>query len=158
MARSRAGLPFVPYPTHTSMRLTVLSVALLAAPAFAQSTPDSVPTEPDVVETDSVTVDPEIIGTWTLEEVAEAGHLGELGVEVEDMRCAFGAEGTARIEMEMVQDLDPISRARTFSFETEDGQIVVPDDDAVTYRVLDDGKLEMTTSGGLVVRLVRSRS
>ncbi|WP_412068418.1 hypothetical protein [Rubrivirga sp. IMCC43871] len=137
------------------MRSLVVALALLSAPAIAQASPESGPVEAAVVADD---VDPALVGAWSLDEVVEGGRLAVLGVAVEDMTCAFGAEGTARIEMEMVQDLDPIVRERTFTFQTENGQIVVPDDDAVAYRMLDDGRLEMTTTGGLVVRFVRSRS
>jgi hypothetical protein len=133
---------------------TLLLAAVLAVPAAAQSDPE--PTAPPVTEAQSV--DAALVGEWTLEEVVETGRLGEMDVEVEDMTCAFRAEGTARVEMEMVQDLDPLSHERTFSFDTEDGQILVEGDDPVGYRFLTDGRLEMTTTDGLVVRMVRARS
>ena len=94
----------------------------------------------------------------TLEEVAEAGRLGDLGVAVEAMTCAFSAEGTATVEMEMVQDLDPMTMERTFPYDTEDGRIMVEGDEPVRYQILEDGRLEMVTGDGLVVRLVRTRS
>ncbi len=89
--------------------------------------------------------------------MAEGGQLGELGVDVEAMVCSFGAEGTASVQMEMVQDLEPLSMERTFDYDTEDGRIVVDGDDPVAYEILEDGRLQMTTSDGMVVRLTRSR-
>lgn len=142
------------------MRLLALAAVVLAAPAVAQSDPE--PAEPiaspilDVTVTSEV--DAALVGAWTLEEVAQEGRLGELGVEVEDMRCAFDAQGTATVAMEMVQDLDPLSMERTFEYETEDGLIVVEGDDPVQYQILEDGRLQMTTANGLVVRMVRTRS
>ena len=143
------------------MRTLVLAAAALALPVAAQSDPE--PTPPlTAADTAAVAVaedvDAAIVGEWELEEVVEAGHLGEMDVEVEGMTCAFRAEGTARVEMEMVQDLDPLSHERTFAFDTEDGQILVEGDDPVAYRLLSDGRLEMRTTDGLVVRLVRARS
>ena len=138
------------------MRTLVLAAAVLAVPAVAQSDPEAAPPPPATVAPDEV--DAALVGEWELEEVAEAGRLGDLGVEVEEMNCEFRAEGTARVEMEMVQDLDPLSHERTFSFETEGGQIMVEGDDPVAYRFLDDGRLEMTTTDGLVIRMVRARS
>lgn len=138
------------------MRTLVLAAAVLAVPAAAQSDLEPGPPAPVAIVSDEV--DAALVGEWQLAEVAEAGRLGDLGVEVEEMICEFGAEGTARVEMEMVQDLDPLSHERTFSFETEGGQIMVEGDDPVAYRFLDDGRLEMTTTDGLVVRMVRARS
>lgn len=145
------------------MRALALAAVVLATPAFAQADaetdgPAEVATSPvlDVLVTSEV--DAALIGAWTLEEVAEEGHLGEMGVEVEAMHCAFGPEGTATVEMAMVQDLDPLRMERTFTYDTEEGQIVVEGDDPVEYEILADGRLEMTTAQGLVVRLVRTRS
>ena len=144
------------------MRPLALAALTLAAPAFAQSTPEvphPVATPLAVADSAAVgpdAVDPELVGMWALDEVAAEGRLGDLGVAVEGMTCDFDADGTARVEMDMVQDLDPIQQSRAFTFDTEDGKIVVPDDDDVTYRMLDDGRLELVTAGGLVVRLVRA--
>lgn len=143
------------------MRTLVLAAAVLALPAAAQSDPEPA-APPAPADTAAVAaaddVDAGLVGEWELEEVVEAGRLGEMDVEVEGMTCAFRAEGTARVEMEMVQDLDPLSHERTFAFDTEDGQILVEGDDPVAYRLLADGRLEMRTTDGLVVRLVRTRS
>ncbi len=152
------------------MRPLALVAALLAVPALAQSDSEPAPlpeptdlpvtdvaTEPAVDVALEAEVDTALVGAWTLEEVAEAGRLGELGVKVEEMTCAFDAAGTAHVEMEMVQDLEPLSHERTFTFDTEDGQILVEDDDPVRYQILDDGRLQITTADGLVVRLTRAR-
>ena len=145
------------------MRVLALAVALLATPAFAQADH-----EVDALETLMVTpvldevvapdVDADLIGAWTLEEVAEAGVLGDMGVDVEEMRCAFTPQGTATVEMGMVQDQDPLRMQRTFDYDTQNGLIVVEDDEPVAYEILADGRLQMTTPQGLVVRLVRTRS
>ena len=135
------------------MRLFALTaVAVLAGPVFAQSDAEPAPLP------EPVALDADLVGEWTLEEVAEAGRLGDLGVAVEAMTCAFSAEGTATVEMEMVQDLDPMSMERTFPYDTEDGRIMVEGDEPVRYQILEDGRLEMATVDGLVVRLVRTRS
>ncbi|WP_420455077.1 hypothetical protein [Rubrivirga sp.] len=150
------------------MRPLALAAALLTVPALAQSDPAPLPepTAPPVTDVaaepaaeveSKAGVDSVLIGAWTLAEVAEGGRLGELGVEVENMTCAFDAAGTAHVQMEMVQDLEPLSHERTFAFETEDGQILVEDDDPVRYQILDDGRLQITTADGLVVRMVRTR-
>lgn len=138
------------------MRTLALAAALLAVPVAAQSTAEvpAAPVAPATVEAPGV--DPALIGAWQLDEVVTAGRLGEMDVTVEGMACDFEADGTARVEMAMVQDRDPIRKARQFAFDTEAGQIVVPDDEDVTYRVLDDGRLELETTTGLVVRLVRT--
>ena len=146
------------------MRLFALTaVAVLAGPVFAQSDAEPAPlpefVAPPVTDvTVPDTLDADLVGEWTLEEVAEAGRLGDLGVAVEAMTCAFSAEGTATVEMEMVQDLDPMSMERTFPYDTEDGRIMVEGDEPVRYQILEDGRLEMATVDGLVVRLVRTRS
>lgn len=142
------------------MRTLVLTAAVLAVPAVAQSDPEPAPppTTPPATVAEAEDVDAALVGEWKLEEVVEAGRLGEMDVAVEEMTCMFRAEGTARVEMEMVQDLDPLSHERTFSFDTEEGKIMVEGDDPVGYRFLSDGRLEMTTTDGLVVRLVRARS
>ena len=140
------------------MRPLALAVAVLALPALAQSDPEPGLPAPPEAPAETAEVDSALVGAWQLDEVTEGGQLQEMGVEVEGMTCAFGAGGTARVEMEMVQDLDPLSHERTFEFETENGEILIEDDDPVRYRFLADGRLEMTTAGGLVVRLVRSRS
>ena len=163
LARSLHGSPLFPHTVSLSMRLLALAAVVLAVPAVAQSdVAPAPPTEPvaspvlDVAVTSEV--DAALVGAWTLEEVAEVGRLGDLGVEVEDMTCAFSAEGTATVEMEMVQDLDPLTRERTFEYDTEGGLIVVEGDDPVQYQILEDGRLQMTTTDGLVVRMVRKRS
>jgi len=141
------------------MRPLALAVALLAVPALAQSTPDAPEALPQPAAAPDLAVadiDPALIGAWQLAEVVDAGRLGELDVAVEAMTCAFAADGMARVSMEIVQDLDPIASARAFAFDTEGGRIVVPDDEDVTYRLLDDGRLELETEGGLIVRLVRT--
>lgn len=138
------------------MRPLALAAALLAVPAFAQSTAETPVMPPVAAASEVPDVDPVLIGEWQLDEVVEAGQLGELDVTVEGMTCDFDADGSAEVEMEMVQDLDPIRQARAFSFDTEGGRIVVPDDEDVTYRVLGDGRLELATEGGLVVRLIRA--
>ncbi len=143
------------------MRTLVLAAAVLALPAAAQSDPEPA-APPAPTDTAAVAaaddVDAGLVGEWELEEVVEAGRLGEMDVEVAGRTSAFRAEGTARGEMEMVQDLAPLSHERTFAFDTEDGQILVEGDDPVAYRLLADGRLEMRTTDGLVVRLVRTRS
>lgn len=138
------------------MRPLALAVLALAVPAAAQTTTPALPAAPALTADSTVAVDPQIVGEWELDEVAEGGQLGELGVEIEDMSCDFDAAGVGRVEMEMVQDLDPIQTERTFEFETDGGLIVVPDDDDVAYRLLSDGRLEMTTAGGTVLRFVRA--
>lgn len=137
------------------MRTLALAALVLAVPAAAQTTAPA-PSPVGPAEAGAPDVDPQLVGAWALDEVAEGGELGQLGVEIEEMTCDFDADGTGRVEMEMVQDRDPITSERTFEFVTDDGRIVVPNDDDVTYRVLTDGRLEMTTAGGTVLRFVRA--
>ncbi len=133
------------------MRTFLLALAALAAPAFAQSTPETVPVAAQVAEN----VDPLVVGEWTLDEVSEAGYLGRMGAQIRAMRCAFAPDGTASVSMTLLQDQDRIEHSKSFAFETEAGQILPEDDAPVTYRVLADGRLQLSDETGLVVLLVR---
>ena len=122
------------------MRALVFALALVAAPALAQSTPDA------------AAVDPALVGTWTLEDVEDAGSLGAMGAEIEAMTCRFEADGRGHVEMTLVQDQDVIQRSREFTFDTEGGQIVTDDDDQpAAYRILDDGRMELRHPMGLTL-------
>lgn len=130
----------------------------LAAPAWAQSSQEAPPPAQQAVDSaDRVaTVDSALVGTWTLDEVTAAGTLDALGVRVEAMTCQFAADGHAEMVMKAVQDGEAIVRDRSFAFETADGQIIQQDgDSAVTYRILDDGSLELIDAE-MVVRFVRA--
>ena len=129
----------------------VLVALLLAAPALAQSTPDEPPAPPLA---QAQAVDPGLVGTWALDETVGLGFLGRMGVEVEAMRCAFRADGTADVTMTVEQDQETMETAKTFAFSTQDGAIVTDaDDQPVRYQILEDGRLELRDPMGLVVRL-----
>lgn len=135
--------------------MRALALALLvAAPALAQSTAES---EPLVAEPDIATVDPMLVGTWTLDDVDNAGTLDEMGADIEGMVCTFGSDGSADVAMTIVQDLDTIVRQRTFGYETTDGRIVSDEDDQpMAYRFLEDGRLEIRHPLGLTIHLSRA--
>ena len=136
------------------MRLLVFAAALVAVPAAAQSA--SEPTAPVADSVEVALVDPLVVGSWTLDEVEEGGFLGLMGAEIEAMTCDFAADGTARVAMTIVQDQETRETERTFDFETAGGEIVSEGDDPVGYSVRDDGRLELSTGGGLALVLVRA--
>lgn len=135
----------------------LLLFAVLATPAFAQSTPDAPAPEvvADTAAADTAAVDGALVGEWTLDEVVAPGPMGDYGVEIQTLTCRFSADGQAQVSMAAVQDGDTMSRVRKFAFTTEDGQMVEDNGDRVAYRLLDDGALQMT-DGQMVIRLVRA--
>ena len=131
----------------------LLVVLVLAAPALAQSSAEA---PPPVEQPAEARVDSALVGAWTLDEVSEPGLMAAYGVRVQAMTCQFTADGRAEIVMTAMQDGEAIVRDRAFDFETAGGQIVSEEDgDAVGYRILDDGALELTDDG-MVVRFVRA--
>ena len=102
------------------MRLLVLALAALATPALAQSsvgapTVQAAPVAP--------TVDPVLVGEWTLSAVVTGGTLDAYGVDVQAMTCVFTADGQARVSMRAVQDQEPMARQRAFAFQAADGTL-----------------------------------
>ena len=154
--------PFTPCPSSLPpMRTLALALVALATPAFAQAGPV---VGPDTVQAADPAVDPALVGEWTLARVVEPGALGDYGVEIQAMTCLFSADGHARVSMAAVQDGDTMSRQREFEFETEaamDGPADVLEiveasgDRRVAYRLTDDGLLELTDDG-MVILLVRA--
>lgn len=138
-----------------------LLAVLLAAPVMAQSsteTPVAVPpVETEVVDPapQPVTVDPALIGEWTLDEMTSPGVLASFGVDVQSMTAVFSADGQAKISMTAVQDGETMFRDRTFTFRTEDGDILEEGDEPVSYQIWDDGALQLT-DGEMVIRFVRA--
>ena len=131
--------------------LALAALAALATPALAQTGPVA----PNTVEAANG-VDPALVGEWRLVEVVAPGVLGDYGVEIQAITCRFSADGRAHMSMAAVQDGDTMSRQREFDFETEGQEIVEDGGDRVTYRVTDDGRLELTDDE-MVVRLARSQ-
>ena len=129
------------------MRALLVALAL-SAPALAQSTSDEPAAPPAVAE--AASGDGAVVGTWALDETDALGYLGELGVEIEAMTCAFRADGTADVAMTVTQDQETSASARTFTFATVDGRIVA-DNDVMRYEVLEDGRLRMSDARGLVL-------
>lgn len=131
---------------------------VLALPVAAQSSPEAATAATDTtalaVEAPAQ-VDSALVGAWTLDEVVEAGVLAEFGVEVQAMTCVFSADGQAEISMTAVQDGETLFRDRSFAFSTDDGTIVEDDGDAVPYRLLEDGSMELA-DGEMVIRFVRA--
>jgi len=139
------------------MRTLIASTLLiaLAVPASAQSTSEVAADTLAEASAAPSAVDPAVVGEWTLNEVADTGFLGRMGAQIRAMHCDFSAEGEATVTMTLFQDEDRIERSRSFEYETEDGQIVSTDDRPVGYRVLSDGRLELSDATGLVILLVR---
>ncbi len=135
----------------TSAACSALLALILATPALAQS---SVEEAPPVEVEQQAAVDSLLVGEWELDELTAPGMLAAYGFDVQAMTCVFSAEGEAVISMAAVQDGDSISRARTFTFRTEGGEILEDGDTPVAYRILDDGSLEITDDG-MVIRFVR---
>ena len=131
----------------------LLLALALATPAAAQATPDTLAAEVARAQPEA-SVDPALVGEWTLDEMTAPGVLAAYGVDVEEMTCTFSADGQAQVAMTAVQDGDPISRTRSFSFRTEDGEIIEDGDDPILYRILEDGSLELTDDE-MVIRFAR---
>ncbi|MEM1116076.1 MAG: hypothetical protein AAF845_11980 [Bacteroidota bacterium] len=121
------------------------ALLLVAAPAFAQANED--------IERGAV--DAALVGEWELMEVEALGEMAAFGAEVDDMTCAFGADGEAEVQISILQDLDTHARTQTFAFVTEAGQIVPDGAPAVEYAVYGGDLLELRDANGLVVRLRR---
>ena len=139
------------------MRALVLALAVAALPAAAQSTPAAPEAAPPAADSVEVALfDPLLVGEWTLDEVAEGGFLARMNAEVEAMTCDFDADGTATVAMTVLQDQETTETSSAFDYETEAGQILSDTDDPVRYRILEDGRLELSDSLGLVLRLVRA--
>lgn len=130
----------------------VLLALILSTPALAQSSTEEAPPV-EAVETQP-DVDPALVGAWELDELTAPGVLAAYGVDVQTMTCLFTSAGEAEIAMLAIQDGDPISRTRSFSFRTEGGEILEEGDTPVSYRILEDGSLEITDDE-MVIRFVR---
>lgn len=130
--------------------LAVLAALVVAAPALAQANADAAPP----VER-AASVDPALVGEWTLIKVQEAGEIGRFGGEIEAMSCEFDADGSAEVELTVLQDRDLHTHDQTFEFDTEDGTIVRSGAPPVQYQVLGKDLLVLRDSAGLVVQLVR---
>ena len=133
---------------------TVAALALLvvALPAAAQANGDAAP---EVEAASAQTVDPALVGEWTLLKVEENGDIGRFGGEVERMTCEFEADGSAEVHLAVMQDLDLQEHERTFRFATENGTIVRDGAAPVQYEVLGGDLLVLRDPTGLVVQLVR---
>lgn len=152
-ARRRFPFPLTPDPMRFLLAL------LLAAPVMAQSSTETPapPVEAVEPETEAVTIDPALVGAWTLDQVTAPGVLASFGVDVQSMTATFSADGQAKIAMTAVQDGETLFRDRTFAFSTDDGKILEDGDDPVVYMILEDGALELIDNE-MVIRFVRATS
>ncbi len=131
------------------MRLLALVLVALATPALAQSSARA----PAVQA--APTVDPALVGEWTLSEVVDPGSLDDYGVDVQAVTCVFTADGQAEVSMTAEQDGDPMSRRRAFGFEAAGGTLTEEGGDVVYYRVLAADELELVADG-MVIHLLRA--
>lgn len=128
--------------------VVAFAVLLLAAPAFAQGAS----TPPAVQVAD---VDPALVGDWSLMKVEALGEIGRYGAEIQDMECAFNADGTAEVRLAVEQDEDVTNRTRAFRFTTDDGQIESEGTPGMAYNVFGGDLLVLRSQDGLVVHLRR---
>lgn len=135
--------------------MRLLLALLLATPVLAQTSAPAATPVAGLTQTEAVTIDSTLIGSWTLDEVTDPGVLGRFGVDVQSMTATFSEDGQAEIAMTAVQDGETLFRNRTFSFSTEDGQILEEGGDPVVYMFLEDGALELI-DGQMVIRFVRA--
>lgn len=125
------------------LRAVAVAAALLTAtPAFAQATA-------------SADVDPALVGDWTLLTVVESGDLGRFGAEIEEMTCAFAADGSARVRLTVEQDDDRTASSRAFQFTTDDGQIEGDEIATMRYEIWGGDLLVLRSADGLEVHLRR---
>ncbi len=129
--------------------LAAVALVLAAVPASAQVTASG----PPAVE--AADVDPALLGDWTLMKVEALGEMGRYGAEIQDMECAFEADGTAEVRLSIEQDEDRTNRTRAFQFSTDDGRITSEGMPGMAYQVLGGDLLVLRSADGLVVHLRR---
>ncbi len=130
------------------------AACLLVVPAKAQA-PRQAPGVP-AARIAGAAIDPALVGEWELANVERLGTIEDFGAAVDEMSCEFGADGSAHVMLEIEQDQDTMTRDRTFRFVTLDGRIVADQGPAVSYEVIAENEIRLTTTDGLVVHLRRS--
>ena len=101
-------------------------------------------------------IDPALVGTWELADVERLGTIEDFGAAVDEMACAFGADGEAHVTLAIEQDRDTMERERVFRFVTAENRIVADRGPAVGYEVLGPNDIRLVTADGLAVHLRRS--
>jgi len=104
----------------------------------------------------STSIDQALIGQWELANVERLGAIEDFGAAVDEMACAFGADGQAVVTLAVEQDQDTMNSNRSFRFVTAGGRIVPDQGPAVAYEVLGEDDIRLTTVDGLVVVMHRA--
>ena len=131
------------------------AACMLVVPAKAQTTGQQSPGVP-VSSPFSASIDQALVGHWELADVERLGAIEDFGAAVDEMACDFGADGRAHVLLEVEQDQDTMARERTFQFVTAEGRIVADQGPAVSYEIIGQDDIRLTTADGLVVTLHRT--
>lgn len=101
-------------------------------------------------------VDEAVVGTWELAEVEYGGLMAELGAEIDALVLRIEADGAALVELEVVQDLETMTREDSFNCTAQNGTIQPDDRPAISYEVLNADEIRLTDPEGVVVRMKRA--
>ena len=144
----------IKHPVYSMLRfLPVTALLLFAFPCLAQGTGVA----PKVVIPNMGSpVDQALVGTWELAEVEDGGLMAQLGAEIDALVLRIEADGEALIELEVVQDLETMTKEDTFNCTAQNGQIQPDDRAAISYEVLGEDELRLMDPEGVVVRMRRA--
>ena len=149
-------IPALPteHPVHPMLRfLPVATLLLFAFPALAQGTG----TASEIVIPDvGSSVDQAVVGTWELAEVEDSGLMDELGAVIDALMLRIEADGETLIELEVVQDLETMTKEDRFHCTAQNGQIQPDDRAAISYELLSADEIRLTDPQGVVVRMKRT--
>jgi len=133
--------------------LPAAALLLFAFPAVAQGTGAT----PKMVIPDmGSSVDQALVGTWELAEVEDGGMMAQLGAEIDALVLRIEADGAALVEMDVIQDLETMTREDTFNCTAQNGEIQPDDRAAISYEVLGEDEIRLTDPEGVIVRMKRT--
>lgn len=144
------------HPVYPMLRfLPAVALLLFAFPTLAQGTG----TAPQIViPAIESPVDQAVVGTWELAEVENGGLMAQLGAEIDALVLRIAADGEALVALEVIQDLETMTKEDSFRCTAQNGLIQPDDRPAISYEVLSEDELRLRDPKGVVVRMKRAES
>lgn len=134
--------------------LPAVALLLFAFPTLAQGT-GTAPTL--AIPSLESPVDQAVVGTWELAEVEDGGLMAELGAEIDALVLRIEADGDALVALEVIQDLETMTKQDSFQCTASDGMIRPEDRPAISYEVLSESEIRLRDPEGVVVRMKRTQ-